>query len=250
MITRKYSVQNWPFQLRIQISSWTTDSFIDLGDQALQVLNQSQGGGPLQFVVPGWRTFSVTNNVATTARSNVMTIPARFSSLKSLFIVMTDKHSTPALTYFANASGHYNLAEYYFRVGSEIMPSKRLQSFAEFLAELSRALGSLGDLTAQGLVNELTYCGATTGNLTPNDETANGAGVATFEQCFMIGIDLESYSNADKSAIFSGFNSLTSDIQFVASHNGITTAVNVKYDAFALFDQVFMVENGVAKVMF
>lgn len=242
-------------------------AFIDLSDITIQQLRMSQGGMPLQMVIPSYRTYSTTLSLpmvaadqaatATTATPYTVVIPARFSSLKSLFVVMTDRSSGGA-TFYANASAHFNLNEYSFRVGSEIFPAKRPSSYAEFLAELSKALGSPGDFSAQGLVNGNTWTsdfstnGRRNGLTVANDESAGYATTAAKEQSFMVGIDLEAYSNADRSSIYTGFNTLTTDIQFNPIHrqcvNTSNTAgtVNVKYNTYALFDQVLTFENGVA----
>lgn len=228
-------------------------NFIELGDDALATLYKMQGGGPLQFVVPGWRSYAVTE-LLTNGASKVMTIPARFSSLKSLFIVMTDKHDTPAKSYFANASASYGLTEYYFRIGSEIYPSKRPRSMAEFIAETCKALGSVGDINAQSLLspNNLynAWSASPSAGTEANDETISGVSVKTKELSFMIGIDLECYANADKTAIYSGYNTLTSDVQFASLFGTVGSNVTVRFNAFALFDQVLKIENGVAYVEF
>ena len=173
-------------------------------------------------------------------------------------------------TYYANATGHFNLAEYSFRVGSQIFPAKRPSSYAEFLCELAKALGSAADWSAQGLINENTWTSTYSGDIAnvanptisylqagitaPNTETYNNGENTVKEQAFMIGIDLESYSNADRSSIYTGFNTLTSDIQFNPYHCPVYAAagnsISVKYTTFALFDQVLTFENGVATPTF
>jgi hypothetical protein len=68
---------------------------------------------------------------------------------------------------------------------------------------------------------------------------------------FYVGLDLENYANADKSAIFSGWNSNTDDIYFVptfAANNPPVAAA--RFDAFALFDTVICFENGTCYVKF
>lgn len=253
-------------------------AFIDLSDMTIAQLRGSRGGLPIQMVIPSYRTYVQTQNITSTATAATLalgntgsstpytiTIPARFSSLKSLFVVMQDKPNG-ANTFYANATAHFNLAEYSFRVGSQIFPAKRPASYSEFLSELSKALGSQSDWSAQGLINENTWTnkysssnvntvsGQNAGITLPNLETAVASSPNSKEQAFMIGIDLESYSNSDRSSIYTGFNTLTTDIQFNPLHCAVYDAaagtIPVKYTTFALFDQVLTFENGVATPTF
>ena len=68
---------------------------------------------------------------------------------------------------------------------------------------------------------------------------------------FFVGLDLENYANADKSAIFSGWNSNTDDIYFVPTFAANNPAVPAaRFDAFAMFDTVLVFENGTCFVKF
>ena len=78
---------------------------------------------------------------------------------------------------------------------------------------------------------------------------------------FYIGIDVENFSNANKDSIFSGLNTNTDDIFCVldfggpnAFANGLMAfqsgAANVRLDAYALFDEVIVFENGTAYVRY
>lgn len=248
-------------------------AFIDLSDMTIAQLRQSRGGLPIQMVIPSYRTYvstiqlasastGLTGNVGS-ATPQTIVIPARFSSLKSLFVCMQDQPNGGAQLY-ANATPHLNLQQYTFRVGSQIFPSKPPTSYVEFLMELAKALGSSSDLSAQGLINSNTWVsnmsstatgpGFLGGTQVPNAESATVPNESTKEQAFMIGIDLESYSNSDRSSIYTGFNTLTTDIQFNPSHCTVYSAtlnsIPIKYTTFALFDQVLTFENGVATPTF
>jgi hypothetical protein len=61
---------------------------------------------------------------------------------------------------------------------------------------------------------------------------------------FTIGIDMEIYQNADKSSIFAGTNTNTSDI-FAIINYFANSAFTVRQTAFACYDQVLVYENGV-----
>ena len=66
---------------------------------------------------------------------------------------------------------------------------------------------------------------------------------------YYIGIDLELFSAASKDYIFAGFNSNTSDI-FCVMNFLSGAALNLRFDSFALFDQVIAFENNTAFVKF
>ena len=72
---------------------------------------------------------------------------------------------------------------------------------------------------------------------------------ATNSGSFYVGLDLENYSNADKGAIFSGWNSNTDDIYFIGSFTA-PAAVTARFDSFALFDTVLVFENGTVYVKY
>jgi hypothetical protein len=61
---------------------------------------------------------------------------------------------------------------------------------------------------------------------------------------FLIGIDMEIYQNADKSSIFSGTNTNTSDIFAIINYHA-PSSVTVLQTAFASYDQVLVFESGV-----
>jgi hypothetical protein len=67
---------------------------------------------------------------------------------------------------------------------------------------------------------------------------------------FVVGIDLESYQNTDKSTIFAGMNTNTSDIFYNPTHNATAANTPINYNAYSNFDSVLVCENGVAYVRF
>jgi hypothetical protein len=70
---------------------------------------------------------------------------------------------------------------------------------------------------------------------------------------FGIGIDLETYSNADKDSIFAGYNTSNDDIFFQLSYGALVAGVadiNIRFDTYALYDCVLICENGVASIRF
>jgi hypothetical protein len=238
-------------------------NFIELSDAAMGMVQQSLQGSPLQFVIPDYRNYGGNAaNISTTA--NAVTqysfpIPAKFSSLKSIFVCIRDQ-GTGALTYYPFSSVSNGLASYFFRIGSQVHPSKVPNTFPESFCELLKAVGSISDLNHHPSIEKTGY---STINSTQNAINANSMKLhnSVSSGSFYIGIDVENFSNANKDSIFSGLNTNTDDIFCVldfggpnAFANGLMAfqsgAANVRLDAYALFDEVIVFENGTAYVRY
>lgn len=221
-------------------------NFIELGDPAMSMIYESLGGQPLQLVFPEFRNFQDTRAVANGANSQInFCIPAKFSSLKSIFVTIRDK-GTGALAYFPFSSVRYGLSSYYFRIGSQIMPAKAPETIAEYFAELMKAIGSIADLNHHPSIEKASY--------SLNVSSANTTALETFgasnisSGSFYIGLDLENYASASKENIFAGWNSNTDDIYCVLNFDGTQAQTNLRFDAFSNFDCVLVVDNNTAYV--
>ena len=227
---------------------------IELSDNAMNIIRESQNGQPLQFVNPDYRNYQYNFALANGVNTQVtMPIPAKFSSLKSLFITVRDSANVPKLTYFPFSSNKFGITQYFFRVGSQVLPSKVPDSLPEMFAEVVKAIGSMCDLNHQPSIEYTSYTQdapvANSGDLSIAMNTAYYATSAINSGSFYVGLDLENYANSDKSAIFSGWNSNTDDIYFVGSFTA-PSAITARFDAFALFDTVLVFENGTCYVKY
>jgi hypothetical protein len=233
-------------------------TFIELGDVGMSMIYESLGGRPLQFVYPDYRNYQYSNtgltyNVTTQVQ---MPIPAKFSSLKSLFLTFRDQYNIA--TYFPYSSVTKGLVDYQFRIGASVMPSKGPSSagtgsYAEHFAELLKAIGNISDLMHTPSIEKASYTmnAALIINDTATSTCTNSSG------SFYIGIDLENYAAASKDTIFAGMNTNTDDIYCamnfinpIAPIGGGATNSNIRIDAYALFDCVFICENNTAYVRF
>ena len=219
-------------------------NFIELGDSAMSVVANSLQGQPLQFVVPDYRNYQFSHSLAQnpTVTQVSMAIPAKFSSLKSLFITVRDQ-GAGALTFFPNSSVTMNIADYQFRIGSSIFPPKAVNTLPEMFSEVLKAIGSMSDLNYQPSIEKSSYTQVKSNAVTAASE-ANGAG-AVGSGSFYIGIDLENYINANKDNIYSGWNSNTDDVFAIMNFNGPAVGpAQARFDAYALFDSCIVFENG------
>jgi len=239
--------------LQISNCEYVAD-FIELGDSAMQIINSSLEGGPLQFVFPSFRNYQFTFALANGTSTQVaMPIPAKFSSLKAILVSCRDQGTGAPGGYFPFSSVVNGLTDYQFRVGSQIMPPKAPQGnttnapgTTEFFAEALKAMGTIGDINYCPSIEKTSY---SLNASTPSVETAT-AGSIVSSGSFYIGLDLENYSGAAKDTIFSGHNSNTDDIFLIANFTAPAAIAACRFDAFANYDAVIVCENSTAYLKF
>jgi hypothetical protein len=210
--------------------------FLELPDSAISAI-KAGSSNPMQMVLPSFRSYTNSAQITTAGTQVSMPIPAKFSSLKSIFVATRTSVGADGL--YPNSHCKYGLTSYNFRIGSEVLPSTAPSTVPEFYSEAIKCFGSLADLNLQPSVDLVSYALDV-----PN--TIGSAGDASLldSGSFVVGIDTEIYQNADKASIFSGTNSNTSDVFYIAN---FTPAGNVTIlqTAFANYDQVLVYENGV-----
>ena len=106
------------------------------------------------------------------------------------------------------------------------------------MAEAERALGCVSN---RHTPHSYTYDQITS--------ATDNAGALARSAAFMVGVETESYSNTDIGGrVYQGLNTSTDDIFFQAQF----TAGNdvVRFDAFACFDQLIVIDNGAVAVQF
>ena len=224
-------------------------NMIELSDEAMMTIVNSLQGEPLQFVVPSWSNYQSTFPSGQT-QINVP-IPAKYSSVKSLFSSFRDRYNTALYMPYSSVSA--GLSSYQYRIGSNLAPLKAPSTSSEYFAEVLKAIGSMSDNYHSPAIDKFSYTlgastaeVANTGNLSYPHSIQRGN---TTSGSFCVGLDLESFSNADKSSIFSGYNTNTDDI-FLTLNYGTATPDQLRIDSFALFDQVLVCANSTAFVRF
>lgn len=218
--------------------------FLELNDSAISAI-RSGSSSPMQMVQPSWRSYTNSAALASGTQTQVsFPIPAKFSSLKNIVVATRGPLAGTAQHYpsshCAFGVGSASSSGYQFRIGSEVLPSTQPTSFPEIYSETLKCFGSLADLQVQPSIDSdafaLNLPGAAITTALATSTQDSGA--------FLIGIDLETYQNADKAAIFSGMNTNNSDC-FAIINYFASSAFTVRQTAFACFDQVLVYENGV-----
>jgi hypothetical protein len=213
-------------------------NFIKLSDKAMEIIYASiPPETPLQFCVPDYSNYQYTFALQTGATQVSFPIAAKYSSLKSIFVTIRD-NSTGALTFYPYSSITGNLLSYYFRIGSQIMPTKQPDNYPEMFSEVLKAMGSMSDLNYQPSIEKYSYELQVSAASDVDTQQYLGSG------SFYVGIDLENYVSSPKDSIFCGLNTNTSDIFAVLNFGGTTTAIaSARFDAFAMFDSVIVFES-------
>ena len=224
--------------------------FLELPDSAIAAI-KAGSSNPLQMVFSDFRSYPYSTVLQNSTTQVSMPIPAKFSSLKSISVAQ--KITTGAATFYPLWSSNFNLQSYQFRIGSEVVPSQAPSTSSDFFNEAVKCFGSIADLGYQPSVDIDAYSPAVANWST----AAAGVIMDTFLEAqtansgsFVVGIDLESYQNTDKSTIFAGMNTNTSDIFYNPTHNATASNTAINYNAYANFDSVLVCENGVAYVRF
>jgi len=196
-------------------------------------------------VLPSFRNYQWVSSALVTGGQIAMPIPAKFSSLKSLFV--TSRNSADAAGqagYFPLGSIRNGLASFQFRIGSQVVPSKAPSTVPEFATEAFKCFASIADLNHQPSIDLAAF------NALRANPTTAALGYSSNSGSFLIGLDCEVYAGADKNSYFSGLNTNTDDIYLNATYGTVADASAYRYDAFANYDQVLVCENGVAYVRF
>jgi hypothetical protein len=215
-------------------------NFIKLSDKAMEIIYASiPPETPLQFCVPDYSNYQYSFAILNGATTQVnFPIAAKYSSLKSIFVTIRD-NGTGFLAYYPYSSVTAAISNYYFRIGSKIMPTKAPDNYPEMFSEVLKAMGSMSDLNYQPSIEKASYELQTSLISTIlNNGTINSGS-------FYIGIDLENYVSSPKDSIFCGYNSNTDDIFCVLNFSGSAGAIaSARFDAFAMFDSVIVFESN------
>jgi hypothetical protein len=227
-------------------------NFIELNDEAMTMINASLNNQPLQFVIPQYKNFGA--NLIPVGEIT-FPIPAKYNSLKSLFVMCRDRPSSAL--YYPLSCVTRNIQQYQFRIGPNVYPPKAPSTTTEMFAEVVKAIASIADLSHQPSIESTSYnlinstIGTTIDELPVNPVQNN-----VISGSFYIGLDLENYASAPKDTIFAGYNSSTDDIYFVSNYptpNDLGVgqpAVTCRYDAFAMFDCLVLFQNNTCFIRF
>jgi hypothetical protein len=131
---------------------------IEISDSAVGIISSSMQGRPLEFVFPDYKNYQSNATLPSAVATSVsVPIPAKYSSLKALFVTQRDSSKITALTYYPYSCNVFSLRDYTFRIGPQVVPSKAPETIPEFFAEGIKAIGSMSNLTHQPSIDIDSY---------------------------------------------------------------------------------------------
>ena len=241
----------------VRACAWNTDAtgtyeitnvryianLIEVGQDVSQQLRMLQevSGGVLTLAGQTYRHF--TGATTATAGDQIVNVPARVKSMKSLFFVNQGDGNDAYGTYDISCGTNNRLTEYQLKIGSVVYPPTPIRcNFgdgapgntstvrAEAFMELAKAGGSVGSTKGLGQLNWRNWMSVN--NTRP---TATDAGTAmVFGPC---GIDLEAFQRV---AIESGVNTADRSLPISLILNfGTQPSGAQTYDVFVLADALF-----------
>ena len=216
-------------------------NIMELSDSGMSIIKNAIGNAPLQWVTQDYRNYAFNAALQNAVTQVSVPISAKFNSLNSLFFTFrTQANASGLATFSATESCNYNLAEYFFRIGSKTLPYKPPNTYPEMFSELLRAIGSVSDVNMESNISYTSFV-----KVLP-DATA----ATSVYGSFYVGIDLESYSSAPLDTVYSGLNTSTDDIFANFRFNANAGAPNVRIDTFAMYDVLILIENGQCQVQY
>lgn len=237
-------------------------TYIELQDESLQIVNEASPlNGSLFLHANSWRHY-VSSLPSGTSGVYSTLVPSRQASLKSL--VCLPRRATEiasATSYSISSRINPNFANYWWRIGANLIPQKYVQlinsngtirGFAEAYMEIQKMFHSMNHPEFAGCFPFIHYNVVDSGA----DTTVGGGGLVAISTAnnsylngFAIGQNLETYSQKDD-VIINGLNTLSSQVFFEAQ---INTATNAAYtlDFYSNFDMILVKdETGILSVRF
>lgn len=219
-------------------------SMMELSDSAIGSIISNTNGG-LVYTTVGVRNYQDTMYLSTGNTQKNFNIPARFSSVKSIIVSMRDSNQMNNSTFYPFGTYKYGLSQYNFKIGSTIIPAKAPNTVPNFFYELIKCVNNVSNINHQPAIDLESY---SVDSATPSSAPAITAGSAQ-SGSFYIGLNTETFPNSDNTSFYTGLNTSTDDIACMLS-NTVSSATNIRLDAYVSFDQELHFENGVAFVSF
>jgi len=251
-----------PFVAKTAMASFTLSnveiigSFIELSDQALSVIQQSQMGAPLTMAVNRWSSLVYNASLLNSTTNVSVPVPFHYSSTQAIISTIR-QYSAGAIAYDAYGSYNYNINEYYWQMGSESIPSKHPGSSTTgggdhqtMFNYFCSALGAPYDLDYNPCINLTTYDTLTIPVATDETINTSAGNYNSIAGAFGIGQEFVSFPSANQDQMFSGRNTTTEDIYFNAIFNQNISTPTVRFDFYCLHHAVIICENGSASIRF
>ena len=208
-------------------------NFVELSDSGIRIVKEASGPST-DFVCGAYTNYVHNGNINAGGSQLSVPIPARFNSLNALYVTQRQAdNANGALNRFPYDSVKLRLSEYRTQIGSVVIPTEPPTSVPQFLSEVERALGSVSNSMSQSSYR-LAQIQA--------DVSADGDAQSN---CFLVGVETQSYASQPMGSSYSGLNTTQSDIYFRPTYAATGgNAVDIRLDAYALYDQLISISEG------
>ena len=202
--------------------------YVELNSEAAKMISAQNAGG---YMI----SFDSFANYASTVEqgaTNMNTlIPARYSSLKTLFTVFRTQETigkSTSTTISGRVNPFVSQGQWYYSIGGKNVPSTPVKTDTEAFAELSKALHIFGTIESTSMIKKSTWT-ATAGT-------------------YLVATDLETMAHKSK-LTESGINTLSANTHLIGQFAGSTNKA-VRVDTFAHYDGILIIQNGLCSVQF
>ena len=231
-------------------------------DAQLRMVQEMSGG---KLVLNGTDYTHFNGNIPAGATGNqVINVPARRKSLKSLFFVGASTTYAaagaggPEHNFVFNLSygGNFNMTDYQVKIGSVVYPPTPIdaqfqggnQAFqrGEVVSELAKCWGTLSSAHGTGILNTINSYAADCDVANMAVASPNGAAVTSY-QFSPFGLDLEAFQRV---AAESGVNTASSSLPISLIVNvGAANAEAINVDCYVSYDSLYFIdETGAIRV--
>jgi hypothetical protein len=234
IVLNSFTVQNIYYNAKV----------VTLPNDVNNALIESTGG---RIILPAVAYKAEQKNIAVGSTAFNDKFAFQYSSIKSFyFFVMNQTNSTGIITgRSVTARPKANISDYYLTINGESYPSQSITGGPRMYAELLRSFDQLSDTNAGGIINYMNY---TQSNLYTDaysalaSVAANDHGLATWQQRFIAGIDLDKFHNSSDT-LMTG-TTTNGQLLSLQVNFSVATAVALNLYAFVMYDVMFHLEGG------
>jgi hypothetical protein len=203
--------------------------YIDLASNAARMVSQSNAGG---YIISFDSFANVASSLEVGAAGMNILIPARYSSLKTLFTIVRETAKITTHT-AASISGRTNLFGdggcWYYNIGGKDIPSTPMKTNTEAAGEFVKALHAFGAQSHTSMFTCPSWIHARDG-------------------IYIIGADLERLPHKSKLSE-SGVDTLSTNTYLIGQFPA-QTAQDQTIHTWGHFDGILVIQNGLASVQF
>ena len=235
------------FQLQLTI--------VELSDEGENMVrsNYQYPQMPLYLHGCSWRHY--VSQLPTSAGGYSTLVPARFASLKQIALLpRRNTEIASATSYSLSSRANPNFAQYWFRIGSAIVPNKAINleasgntgGYGEAYAELLKSWHALHATShSSSLTVEYNVADAVVADC---PQIAIGTAFNSYKNGFVIAQELESFAQRSD-VLLSGMNTLSSQVFFETQ---INTAPGTAYtlDFYAWYDHIMVIDQGIISIKY